>query len=263
MEEALKSDSLCESTSRHIVSRPSVSDDNDVKSLESMAVLTGSSLDTAKDGSPTQELQLLPEHQQENMQTLRSSITSNHLDAPAPAEKSPAPTDVADHSVSLSAHANLTTPPQDNMDPKCEASASAPSIKSIVQIVLAAVKVKSNPSSRSARQGVERNALPNGKIQCHNSAEVSSVAASDASSILGDRETSPKSGNMLMHSKPRKDALTLEVHKALNDLGCMPSLDTSRTPRALNAGSVASNKSEKKVLCDKCKKFQGRPCELK
>lgn len=58
----------------------------------------------------------------------------------------------------------------------------------------------------------------------------------------------------------------IEVIQALRKSGYTvekkePSIIESEGPR--NAGSAAGNKSENQVLCSECKKFKGRPCELK
>jgi hypothetical protein len=53
-----------------------------------------------------------------------------------------------------------------------------------------------------------------------------------------------------------------EVLKTLHDLGYVIHKDPTHSPKPLNAGSVASRKSEHLVTCVTCGKFKGRPCEL-
>ncbi|TEY34084.1 hypothetical protein BOTCAL_0651g00020 [Botryotinia calthae] len=55
----------------------------------------------------------------------------------------------------------------------------------------------------------------------------------------------------------------VEVLKTLQKLGYIIQKDSNHTSRIQNTGSVASNKSENQVTCEVCKKFKGRPCELK
>jgi len=55
----------------------------------------------------------------------------------------------------------------------------------------------------------------------------------------------------------------LAVLKVLRDLGYIVQKDPSHSPKIQNPGSIASNKSENQVTCQTCKKFKGRPCELK
>jgi hypothetical protein len=53
------------------------------------------------------------------------------------------------------------------------------------------------------------------------------------------------------------------VVRLLREHGFTIQKDPNHSPKIQNAGSVASNKSEHKVTCQTCKKFKGRPCELK
>ncbi|KUJ15909.1 uncharacterized protein LY89DRAFT_735054 [Mollisia scopiformis] len=55
----------------------------------------------------------------------------------------------------------------------------------------------------------------------------------------------------------------LEVLRIISRLGFVVSKDPSHSPRQHNIGSAASQKSENQVTCKTCKKFTGRPCELK
>jgi hypothetical protein len=54
----------------------------------------------------------------------------------------------------------------------------------------------------------------------------------------------------------------LEVLKVIRDLGYMVQKDPSHSRHA-SLPSVASNRTENTVTCQVCKKFTGRPCELK
>lgn len=55
----------------------------------------------------------------------------------------------------------------------------------------------------------------------------------------------------------------LEVLDIITKLGFTISKDPSHASKQQNAGSAASHKSENQVTCQTCKKFTGRPCELK
>lgn len=54
-----------------------------------------------------------------------------------------------------------------------------------------------------------------------------------------------------------------EVLKTLHELGYIVQKDPSHSPKPQNPGSAASNKSDNLVTCPTCKRFTGRPCELK
>lgn len=55
----------------------------------------------------------------------------------------------------------------------------------------------------------------------------------------------------------------IAVLKTLHDLGYIIHKDPSHSPKPQNPGSAASSKSDHLVVCQKCGKFRGRPCELK
>jgi hypothetical protein len=56
---------------------------------------------------------------------------------------------------------------------------------------------------------------------------------------------------------------TAEFLQTLHDLGYILQKDPSLPLKPQKPGSVASIKSENLATCDMCKKFKGRPCELK
>jgi hypothetical protein len=161
----------------------------------------------------------------------------------------------------------VESPSQGNVAKENDISVSDAAIKEIVKIVLLAVtKSKDTSNDRAARQGGERNGLPNGRISAQTASSDAAKSVAQVPSIVTQAgkngEVSPTSGPVL-DGPQAEDALRKGVLKVLNDLGCTPQKDPATSPKPLNAGSAASHKSENKVTCETCKKFQGRPCELK
>lgn len=64
--------------------------------------------------------------------------------------------------------------------------------------------------------------------------------------------------------KSQAEKNVIDVIKLLREQGYVVQKDPSfSSPKIQNQGSAASNKSENQVTCEVCKKFKGRPCELK
>jgi hypothetical protein len=68
---------------------------------------------------------------------------------------------------------------------------------------------------------------------------------------------------LLEDSKSLQQKKAREVLRTLHELGYIVQKDPSHSPKAQNPGSAASNKSDNLVTCQTCKRFVGRPCELK
>ena len=70
----------------------------------------------------------------------------------------------------------------------------------------------------------------------------------------------PESGPRAVRDDGSQEAP--EVVKVIRERGYIVQKDSTHSGPA-NLGSAASNKSENQVTCQVCKKFKGRPCELK
>ncbi|CAG8949971.1 hypothetical protein HYFRA_00004303 [Hymenoscyphus fraxineus] len=105
---------------------------------------------------------------------------------------------------------------------------------------------------------LDRNILPNGRP----SPSGNGGSGSESSGVKSS-ESSPSavSDTDVTESEELKKAE--EILKTIRHLGYTLQKDPSRSPKIQNQGSAASNKSEKKVTCKVCKRFQGRPCELR
>lgn len=138
-------------------------------------------------------------------------------------------------------------------------SASDPTIVEAVKTALAAVNKAQNEASHSQTTVLDN--LPNGRTE-------------DPNPILGDaadlhvphdRSGSPSSGVDLKDTEAKKNAQALEVLMIIAKLGFTLQKDPSHSAKLPETqfGVVTTSKSDKKVTCLVCKKFTGRPCELK
>ncbi|PQE33012.1 C2H2 type zinc finger domain protein [Rutstroemia sp. NJR-2017a WRK4] len=130
-------------------------------------------------------------------------------------------------------------------------SATDAALTEVIRTALADVKDVSDVSASP----LGRKFLPNGRSSsadsCRSMQEENSSAVSDQLS-----NTTVSKEDSLAQDK------AIEVLKTLHKLGYIIQKCPS-PPRTQNPGSVAGNKSENQVTCPTCKKFKGRPCELK
>lgn len=132
-------------------------------------------------------------------------------------------------------------------------SATDAALTEVIRTALADVKGVSDVSASSL---LGRKILPNGR-----SSSVDSCGSmqDENSSAISDQVNKPavsKEGTLAQDK-------AIEVLKALRKSGYIIKTPPFKPPRTQNSGSVASNKSEHQVICRICKKFKGRPCELR
>jgi hypothetical protein len=131
-------------------------------------------------------------------------------------------------------------------------SATDATLTEVIRTALADVK---NVSDISASP-LGRKILPNGRSS---SADSCRSMQEENSSAVSDQINKP--------TVSKEDTLAqdkaIEVLKTLHKLGYIIQKCPSHPPRTQNTGSIAGNKSENQVTCQICKKFKGRPCELK
>ena len=154
--------------------------------------------------------------------------------------------------------------PQANAIRQTKVSAADATIVEAIKNVLAAGSIADPCSDRVPDPLLDRTDLPNGKVTSRGSWPLVPNPAS-SSTRSADKAINltrfPSGEDNLRDSETEKKAL--EVLKILRDIGCLVQKDLSHTPRPQNPGSAASNKSDHQVTCPTCKKFKGRPCELK
>lgn len=142
-----------------------------------------------------------------------------------------------------------------------EASASSDAaLTNIIRTALSGSTTQHVSEAASTNGNSDRNILPSGRpsLPSGNNASEGSVKSSDSSP---PSTLSLSDATDVTESEELKKAE--EILKTIRHLGYTLQKDPSLSPKIQNLGSVASNKSEKKVTCGVCKKFQGRPCELR
>ncbi|RDL37639.1 uncharacterized protein BP5553_05072 [Venustampulla echinocandica] len=106
-------------------------------------------------------------------------------------------------------------------------------------------------------QGTNRASLPNGRTP---------LGSSDILSGQTDHiktADSPCSETDSIESRESKQAEEIkEIIKTIRNLGYIVQKETTQ-PTRQNSGSISGNRSSNIVSCNRCNKFQGRPCELK
>lgn len=143
-------------------------------------------------------------------------------------------------------------------------SASDATILGVVKQALAGAIITDVSPDGAPHQDSERNHFPNGRLSSCDSGATGSQLAMSTTNGANSRikpSDAPAIEDEARDSEAQKKAL--EVIKVIRELGYIVQKDTSHCPKPHNLGSAASNRSEYQVTCQTCKRFTGRPCELK
>lgn len=134
----------------------------------------------------------------------------------------------------------------------------------VIKTALAKANIGDASPDRAMNQDPDRNHLPNGRMSSRDSWSAgpnsATVALKGVNGSIKPRDA-PSPEEEARDSEAQKKAL--EVLKIIRGLGYTVQKDPSHSPKPHNVGSAASNRSENQVICQTCKKFKGRPCELK
>ena len=156
-------------------------------------------------------------------------------------------------------HPSKVTAPTKAAKLKYESATDATITEAIVA-ALARTGVQENAKDCSLHHDMKTRSLPHGQA----SSGTSDPHASKDSTERSDGHTNDTSNlavkddtEFLQQEKAR------EVLKTLQELGFTVQKDPGHSVKLQNPGSAASNKSDKVVTCQTCKRFTGRPCELK
>jgi hypothetical protein len=145
-----------------------------------------------------------------------------------------------------------------------DVSAADATIVEAIKNVLAGANIPHLSNDRKPNQVLDRNRLPNGQVPSGGSWSSEPNPASSSTRRSDGHINPPDSPSTKEGSRDSEtEKKALEVLKILHDIGCIVQRDPSHSPKPQNPGSAASNKSENQVTCPTCKKFKGRPCELK
>lgn len=179
-----------------------------------------------------------------------------------------APAGSTESPINLTENASLDLKPQFKLQGKAtrqnDVSAADAALTEVIRTALSGASTTNLSNGRSHTQEVKRNSLPNGR-----STPGSSWNSGSNKALISIGKTishinlvdSPSPDREVDESHAQKTAE--EVLKKLFDAGYTLHRSRSASPKIQNPGSVASNKSDNQVTCQVCKKFKGRPCELK
>lgn len=140
-------------------------------------------------------------------------------------------------------------------------SVSDATITEAIITALAGAERPDDSQNRSLHQDLERRNLPHEEPSSGNSWPAGPHRAMSSTGNGHVKDTN--SPAMQEDSKSLREKKAREVLKTLHDLGYIVQKDPSHSPKPQNPGSAASNKSDNLVTCPTCKRFTGRPCELK
>lgn len=142
-----------------------------------------------------------------------------------------------------------------------DVSAPDATITEVIRNALAGPTIPERGNDNILAPCWERNSLPDAK--CSGISSGSNLATT--SIRQPDNPVNPadhaSKGEDPKDSEAQRKAI--EVLKTLYELGYIVQRDPSFSPKVQNSGSAASNRSDHQVTCGTCKKFKGRPCELK
>ncbi|TAQ90940.1 hypothetical protein B7494_g703 [Chlorociboria aeruginascens] len=138
-------------------------------------------------------------------------------------------------------------------------SAADAAITEIIQSALVGIIVPDQANERTALKNSGQDVLPNGRPSSTGYRASGPPTARPQGHINSNVPTSS--------AQDSKDYLTqnkaIAILQSLHDLGYIVQRDPRNLPKPQNRGSVASNKSGHQETCPTCKRFKGRPCELK
>lgn len=146
------------------------------------------------------------------------------------------------------------SPPKSGSSAKAarQTVASAAAVDALKEVIKQVMSKPNSTNSSTDRMGIDVD------MDCNPPSGKASPGSS-ASSPTNPAESPPSENCSEISQKE-----VFEVIRILQERGLTLQEDPSHSPPTiLNPGSVASKKSEKKDTCSICKKFTGRPCELK
>lgn len=142
-------------------------------------------------------------------------------------------------------------------------SASDTTLTEAIVRALAGPTIPENTEDCSHQEGLGRGNLPHGQTSSEGSEPENLHRAMSCTGkpLCNINHTSGPAGQE--DSKSLQQKKVEEVLRTIQELGYIVQKHPSHSPKPQNPGSAASNKSDHLVTCPTCKRFKGRPCELK
>jgi hypothetical protein len=146
---------------------------------------------------------------------------------------------------------------------KDESASDATIMEAIITALVGAEVNESSKDCSMPHQEFEQGSLHRGKSSSGGSWTTGQLPPKASLKTPNGHDNNASSPAAQDEAKLLKQKKAREVLKTLHELGYIVQKDPSYSPRPHNPGSAASNKSDNLVTCEKCKRFTGRPCELK
>ncbi|EHL01787.1 hypothetical protein M7I_2138 [Glarea lozoyensis 74030] len=129
------------------------------------------------------------------------------------------------------------------------------------------VVLSSSIAREPSNQETTRNILPSGRPSPSNTSDSKSRLAASSNGLTDIvKAGGSQPSNLEIDLSDAQGKVIEAIVKTVRNFGYTlkehREASSSPPPKILNAGSVAGKKSDKQVICEICKKFKGRPCEL-
>jgi hypothetical protein len=158
---------------------------------------------------------------------------------------------------------NLSAP-KPSVENKVVNQTSVSAADAILEVIKSVSSGPSSPEDSADRSDLERLRLPSEKVSPQHllsaSLSFAGTSARDSSSATGSG-TSLLSEETSINSEAQSKIN--EALRILKECGYTLQKDPTPLPKAHNASLGTSSRSEGIVTCSMCKRFSGRPCELK
>jgi hypothetical protein len=163
----------------------------------------------------------------------------------------------------INVETNTSQPLEGKTVQKADISAADEALTKAIKNVLSG-SIARDPSN----QETPRNVLPSGRPSPSNPSDSKSRLAVSSN---GQTDTVKSGGsqpaNLEIDLSDVQGKVIEEIVKTVRNCGYTlkehQEASPSPPPKILNLGTVAGKKSDKQVTCEICKRFRGRPCELK
>ncbi|CZR60616.1 uncharacterized protein PAC_10512 [Phialocephala subalpina] len=156
-------------------------------------------------------------------------------------------------------HAGLKVSPQGKAPRQNNSVSAATATLQAIKTVLAELDLPEISNEITSSGDLERSSLPNATSSPRETWNNSPNPAMRAQ----DKDTADAVPALKGAKDSQIEKKAAEVLKIFTNLGFTLSKDPTHSPKQHNIGSAASHRSENQVTCQTCKKFTGRPCELK
>lgn len=156
-------------------------------------------------------------------------------------------------------HASLKVSPQGKAPRQSNSVLAATATLLAIKTVLAELELPETSNEYAPDGNLKRSSLPNVTTSPRETWNIGPNPATRAQ----EKDTADAAPTPRGTKDSQIEKKAAEVFKIFTNLGFTLSKDPTHSLKQHNVGSAASHKSDHQVTCQTCKKFTGRPCELK